>query len=243
MDSLVTLCTAADIDILVPTSMEQLSEIIDHAEELPLIITGIYTKDLFARESLWEAVRGAGLHCVGRAGEAPAMYLSLLSAPKLRLTISSEKGFAALNGLPGDIVDTCTGMVECEIDFIANKGVLKAAACRYLLVTRNTCVRVAEVTELPEEMLAEVTTIISRLEYHGPGTLSCFLANDQLYWVDLDVCLNEHMEMSAVAGINIPLLALSDLGLIDYEPEGLSKTLVSREMALIYSVEGEEGEL
>lgn len=240
IDELVVLCKAIGVDIIVPISMAQMSDLMDAVEDLPMILTGIYNRDMFVRASLWEAVKEAGLTPIGVATEAPAMYLNHPTQGDLRLSAISDVGYKALSALPGDMVDTCTGMMESSIDFLADKGVVVAAAQRDALVAKNASIRVAQVHEVSKQLLNELMAIVGKLEYTGPGTLSCFMANGVAYWVDLNICLNADMELSAVAGLSIPLLTLANFGLISYTPEGLTRTLISRELAAIYSQEEDE---
>ena len=229
-EELVNIGIIGDIDVIIPTSMSQMFHLLEVVEDLPLVMTGLPNRDPFSRDTLWDAVKACGYKPVGRATEAPAVYMSSPTASNLIIAAKTDVGYKALSALPGDMIDTCTGMLECKIDFIAEHGNLLAAACRDCLVAKNDMVRVAEVHELSEEMLVEVSAILSKMEYHGPGTLTGFLVNNEMYWVDLNICLNEGMEMAAAAGLNIPLMSLRDTGGVDYVPRGLETTLIYREL-------------
>lgn len=239
-DKLLMICLAADINAVIPPKMSILADIAEQSEDLPLILVGCPSGDPFSRETLWEAVKAAGLKILPLAETFPAIYWSQPGSALMRLSINSQNGFDAMSKLTGTLFADPEDMTECQVDFFADMGKLLAAACRDCLVMQGDVVRVSEVHELSDEMTKELQAILAKLEYSGPGTLTCFVKDKEILWADLNVCINEGMEISAASGLNIPAIALAYL--LDELPDipGLVSTTVTREYLTLYHSDEED---
>lgn len=238
-DELIAVCAVVGADMLIPTRRSMLVDLTPSLLELPALIMGCPNGDPLDRETLWTAAKALGLSVVSKASGPPALFMSSPTSPPLHLSVGSDEGFKAVSVLGGDLIDI-GDMLECRIDFMAQEGKMLAAACRDCLVVQGELVRSADVHDLSDKMLSEVSALVEKLEYEGPGTLSCFVEDDKIRWADLDVCLNDGMEMSAAAGLNIPAMTIDLTCGLEHVAKGLTPSLVTREIMTLYANDEED---